>query len=243
MAILLDSGSRGIQNLLVEVKGPCSAIGDFVWNDLNHDGLQGVREPGINGATVRLTDSALGTLTTVTGPAPASYPFLPAGSDGYYQFAELCAGAAYEVKVDDSPSALTGISPNLKQQGPDTAIDSNQNPEFVTLPAAGGIDPTIDFGYWVQFPPAANCVAITAVQGVANTPVTMGGSGGAGGSYQFSAKGLPDGLTMSEDGTISGTPTVSGTFDYTITIKDAAGITGVSNCSVTVNPPVTPPCW
>ncbi len=85
----------------------------------------------------------------------------------------------------------------------------------------------------------ANCVAINnAVQNVAITPVTMVGSGGCGGPYTFSATGLPAGVTMSSSGTISGTPTVSGTFNYTVTVKDSCGNTGTANCSVTV---LTPP--
>jgi hypothetical protein len=78
------------------------------------------------------------------------------------------------------------------------------------------------------------------VQGVAITPVTLTGSGGAGGPYTFSATGLPAGLTMSSVGTISGTPTVSGTFNYTVTITDKSGNKGTLNCSVTVNPPCQP---
>jgi hypothetical protein len=42
---------------------------------------------------------------------------------------------------------------------------------------------------------------------------------------------------MSSSGTISGTPTVSGTFPYTVTVKDSAGHTGTVNCSVTVTVP------
>ena len=94
----------------------------------------------------------------------------------------------------------------------------------------------------VNPPPTASCVVINAVQGAAITPVTMTGSGGSGAPYTFSATGLPAGLTMSASGTISGTPTVSGTFSYTITIKDSAGNTGTVNCSVTVNPKPTATC-
>ena len=89
-------------------------------------------------------------------------------------------------------------------------------------------------------PPTATCVTINAVQGVAITPVTMVGSGGAGGPYTFSATGLPNGLTMSTSGTISGTPTQSGTFNYTVTVTDSAGNKGTVNCSVTVAPPALP---
>jgi len=86
-------------------------------------------------------------------------------------------------------------------------------------------------------PPTASCVVINAVQGVPITPVTMTGSGGAGGPYNFSATGLPAGLSVASNGTISGTPTVSGTFPYTVTVTDSAGNKGTFNCSVTVNPP------
>jgi len=64
--------------------------------------------------------------------------------------------------------------------------------------------------------------------------VTMTGSGGAGGPYTFTATGLPSGLGISTGGTISGTPTQSGTFPYTVTVTDKAGNKGTVNCSVTV---------
>jgi len=62
--------------------------------------------------------------------------------------------------------------------------------------------------------------------GIAITPVTMVGSGGAGGPYTFTATGLPAGLSISSAGVISGTATVSGTFNYTVTVTDSAGNTG-----------------
>jgi len=62
----------------------------------------------------------------------------------------------------------------------------------------------------------------------------MIGGGGAGGPYAFTVTGLPAGLSISTGGTISGTPSVNGTFNYTVTVKDSAGNTGTVNCSVTV---------
>jgi hypothetical protein len=47
---------------------------------------------------------------------------------------------------------------------------------------------------------------------------------------------------MSSSGTISGTPSASGTFNYTVTVRDSAGNTGTTNCSVTVVPPLTLAC-
>ena len=78
----------------------------------------------------------------------------------------------------------------------------------------------------VNPPPSATCVVVSAVQGMAIAPVTMNGGGGAGGPYTFTATGLPGGITISTSGKISGTATVSGTFNYTVTVKDSAGNTG-----------------
>jgi len=244
MGVLLTNTS-GFQNILVEVHNTGCAIGDFVWNDINNNGLQDTDEPGINGVTVTLTDSAGNLVATVTGPAPANYGFMTAGSGGYYQFGGLCAGS-YTVAIANTQSALTGYAPTTTQSGngqyPTT--DSNVNPSSVTLPTTTGsiTDETIDFGYYATAPPTSNCAVINAVQNVAITPVTMIASGGAGGPYTLTATNLPPGLTIDSNGTISGTPTLSGTFNYTITIKDAAGITGTFNCSVAVAPPPSATC-
>jgi hypothetical protein len=86
--------------------------------------------------------------------------------------------------------------------------------------------------------PSAICPFINTVQGV---PVTIGngplsGAGGAGGPYTFSASGLPDALTMASNGSISGAPAASGTFSYTITVRDSGNNTGTVNCSLNVMP-------
>ncbi len=107
----------------------------------------------------------------------------------------------------------------------------------VTVTDNAGHSGSVNCSITVIPPPSAACIAITAIEGVPITPVTMTGTGGVGGPYTFSATGLPTGLTMSSTGTISGTSTVSGTFTYTVTVTDSAGNTGTLNCSVTVTPP------
>jgi hypothetical protein len=101
------------------------------------------------------------------------------------------------------------------------------NPSAVTGPSNAMM-------FTVYSPISAACVSIAAVQGSAITPATMIANGGAGGPYTFAASGLPAALSMSLSGTISGTPTVSGTFSYSVTIRDAAGNARSANCSITV---------
>jgi hypothetical protein len=80
----------------------------------------------------------------------------------------------------------------------------------------------------------ASCLVIDATQGTEITPATMQASGGAGGPYSYSATGLPNGLTISTTGTISGAPTVSGKFNYTVTITDKVGNKGNVTCTIVV---------
>ncbi len=111
----------------------CSGvIGDYVWKDTNKDGIQGspTDEPGIAGATVTLLDSAGNVLkTTITD------------ASGKYQFTGLCAGT-YQVKATAS-----GYEPTTTGGTTDPAMDSNPNPDTVTLPTDNASDLTYDFGF------------------------------------------------------------------------------------------------
>jgi hypothetical protein len=60
--------------------------------------------------------------------------------------------------------------------------------------------------------------------------------------YTFSviSGSLPPGLTLSPDGTLSGTPTQCGTFDFTIKATDASGCMGMREYMLVINgPPIT----
>ncbi len=218
--------------------GACSsAIGDFVWDDLNHNGIQDSGEPGIPNITVNLMDSTgtnvLATTTT--------------DNNGKYQFTGLCAGT-YTVQIPSQPGLTgPGFTATTAFQGGSPQNDSNGQPQGAAPPQTAQVilpdntvDNSIDFGYVTS--PNGTCVSISVIQGVAITPVTMTGSGGVGGPYTFSATGLPPGITMSSNGTISGMTTSTGTFNYTVTVMDRAGNTGTVNCSVTVYPPPTATC-
>ncbi|MEG1142331.1 MAG: SdrD B-like domain-containing protein [Clostridia bacterium] len=85
---VITKSSSFTTNIFGNDKG---SIGDFVWNDLNKNGIYDVGEPGINGVTVELYDSTGTTLLrTVTTSNYGDYP-------GYYMFNPLLPGT-YLVK-------------------------------------------------------------------------------------------------------------------------------------------------
>ncbi len=175
-----------------------AALGDFVWNDANHNGIQDAGEPGIAGVTVTLYGSngttVLGTTTTA--------------ADGSYHFTGLAAGTYY---VGFSTPSGYVFSPQYA--GSDTSKDSNANvttnvttgtnmSDVVTL-TAGQTDNTIDAGL---YQPAAlgdfvwndtnhNGIQDAGETGISGVTVTLYGSNGttvlgttttaADGSYHF----------------------------------------------------------
>ena len=113
---------------------PPAALGDFVWHDLNKNGIQDAGEPGIAGVTVRLFDCASTQLATTTTNA-----------SGLYLFSNLTPGG-YSVQF----VLPTGYAFTLQNQGADDAKDSDANTTTgrtgcYTL-AAGETNLTVDAG-------------------------------------------------------------------------------------------------
>jgi hypothetical protein len=112
-----------------------ASVGDFVWNDANHNGIQDPGEAGLSDISVSLytsSGSLVGTTTT--------------GSNGYYVFTALDPGSYYLVFT-----APTGMVFSPKNQGPDPRKDSdayaNGHTDSFTL-AAGQHNPDIDAGLY-----------------------------------------------------------------------------------------------
>ncbi len=119
------------------------SIGDYVWNDLDGDGIQDSGEKGIGGVTVELYDDQGVLLKTTT-----------TNTNGFYLFDNLLAGN-YTVKIADSNFAsggvLAGWLTSPANQGSNDKLDSDGNEithqAAVTL-AAGEDNVTIDFGFF-----------------------------------------------------------------------------------------------
>jgi hypothetical protein len=137
-----------IKGNIYSTPGKCfGTIGDFVWNDLNGNGIQDAGEPGLNGVTANLYDyqgNLLQTSVTHAGPTGSQL--------GYYQFTGVCAGT-YTVKVDETtlPKGSNGkidfAETTVSASGSTTANDSNLNPSTVVLATNDSTDETVDFGY------------------------------------------------------------------------------------------------
>lgn len=91
----------------------------------------------------------------------------------------------------------------------------------------------------------AQPITITTVSvpnGVVGTTYSqsLAATGGAGGfTWSVTAGSLPSGLTLASSGTISGTPTATGTFNFTAQVKDSVGTTASQAYTVSIASPLT----
>gem|GEM_PF-876961 len=111
------------------------AIGDYVWLDLNEDGVQDASEVGIPGVVITLT------LPVVLADGTTDTRVLTTTTDnlGYYNFPDLPAGE-YTVEIDTS-TLPAGVSETFDTDGTGT-------PHIATVDlGAGETNNDVDFGY------------------------------------------------------------------------------------------------
>jgi hypothetical protein len=127
-------GNDATCDVTLKVVDPCnSALGDYVWNDRNVNGVQDQGEPAIDGVVVRLYDGTGTSLlkTTVTE------------NGGRYMFNDLCAGDYVVEFVKPANLQFT-----LSETGPDVADSdaaSNGRTRKITL-GCSEVNPDIDAG-------------------------------------------------------------------------------------------------
>ena len=118
------------------------SVGDYVWFDADHDGVQEPGEAGVPGVRLTLTDSAGNPVTDLSGAAVG-----PQTTDaaGHYSFGDLPPGT-YTVHIDYG-TAPADVVPTLTGAGT-TATDSSLGSATSVALAAGQQDLTLDFGLW-----------------------------------------------------------------------------------------------
>jgi uncharacterized repeat protein (TIGR01451 family) len=111
-----------------------AGLGDFVWLDVNRDGIQNPGEPGVANVLVTLS-TPTGTLSTSTD------------ASGAYAFINLPPGMPYTVTFT-APNGFVWTTPGA---GADRGADSNAEADGATAPvtlANGEFNATIDGGLW-----------------------------------------------------------------------------------------------
>ena len=140
VTVVLDTDSTIIDDVDVGFVPPANgSIGNFVWHDLNGNGIQDAGEPGLNNVQVILTDENGVQITLNTAVHPNS------GEPGYYLFDGLEAGV-YTVSYNTATLPAGFVATN-SDAGADN-VDSDVNGVAVTLDTNTDSDLTIDFGFY-----------------------------------------------------------------------------------------------
>jgi hypothetical protein len=119
--------------IVVTANVNCSSVGDFVFSDLNANGIQDKGEPGIAGVTVKLLNASATVLATAT-----------TNTSGNYGFTSLAPGT-YSVAF----TTPAGYTPTLSNVGSDDTKDSDPVGGTVTgiTLTLGQSNQTVDAGF------------------------------------------------------------------------------------------------
>jgi large repetitive protein len=197
--------------------------------------------------TAQVKDSAGGTATKPLGLVvyPATITItpssLPNGTVGtaYSQTLAASGGAVpytWSVIVGSLPQGLTLSAAGAISGTPSTAGTASFT---VQVKDSVGTTATEPLSIVVN-PPPLSVTPASLPNGTVGTAYsqTLAANGGAGGyTWSVSAGSLPQGLTLSAAGAISGTPSTAGTASFTVQVKDSIGTTATEPLSILINPP------
>ena len=217
-------------------------IGDFVWNDVNANGIQDAGETGIQNVTLTLNGTSDAGATVIDTAKT--------DSTGHYLFTE--APGTYQVTVDASNfttgGVLVGYSASPTGKGT-ASTDSNPNPSGTTptdLTPGGSSDLTVDFGYYQKVTIGdfvwndvnANGIQDAGETGIQNVTLTLNGTSDAGATVIDTAKTDSTGhyLFTEAPGTYQVTVDASNFTTGGVLVGYSASPTGKGTASTDSNP-------
>ena len=193
-----------------------ATVGDFVWDDLDADGVQGPGEPGLGGVTVELRDGAGNVVDTDVTAADGSYSLT--GAPGDYDVVVVASS------VPVGTNSGTQLTPTTPASVAVTLISNEIRDDldfgYATTASIGDtIFNDLD-GDGVQDPgePGLDGVTVELFDGVSTTTVVTGPNG----DYVF------DGLAPG-DYSVSVDPTTLPTDAFPTTTSAPVDVTVVSN--------------
>ncbi len=191
-------------------------IGDFVWYDLDKDGVQDGNEVGIPNLTV--------TLTGTDGAGNPVNESTTTDANGFYLFDGLTPGT-YKITFT-SPGA--GYIPSPQDQGGNDLTDSDGNPGTLmtinTVLESGESDLSWDQGFYQDIDLTTFVVNVSCYEGM-NGAIDLTVNGGtAPFTFLWSNGATTEDLTNLSAGT------------YTVTVTDANGFTATSSTTITQPP-------
>jgi hypothetical protein len=238
--IALPAGTNDLDEDIGLTKPTAALLGDFVWHDLNCNGIQDAGEPGFANVTVNLLDANGNVVQTATTDA-----------NGKYLFSGLTPGTYSVMFV--LPSGFT-FSP--VHVGSDNTVDSDADPingktQQVSL-VAGQADMTLDAGICTPMAPPPSSIRGKVYHdlnndgipepnepGIAGAKITLTGTDDTGAFVMRMVFSGPDG-TYEFTGLKPGTYTVAETQPPNfLDGKDRAGSAGgISGNDITTNIPI-----
>jgi hypothetical protein len=190
---------------------------------------------------------------TINAQSPAlsiTTTSLPAGTKGVvYPATQLAATGGttpytWSISSGSLPAGLSLTASSGALSGTPTATGGNTF--TVTVTDAKGLTASAQLSITINAqvaPPSITTTSLPAgTMGVAYPATQLAATGGTTPyTWSISSGSLPIGLSLTaSSGAISGTPTATGAATFTITVKDANGLTASAQLSVTINAPVAP---
>jgi len=141
----INLGSTGLANdgevedYQIEVAQEPASLGNYVWHDLDQNGLQDGYEPGLPGIVVNLYNDGVNPVQTTT-----------TDSNGYYLFENLTPGTYYVEFVKDNWTITIQDFGSNDELDSDADVQTGQTGTYIL--AAGEVNLTVDCGMYSSDP-------------------------------------------------------------------------------------------